>query len=69
MLARSAILSRSLRQVRHASTVSDAALHGLEQRWTRLPECEQAAVAEKLAELQRGDWKQMTQDQKRAGKI
>ncbi|KAI9023264.1 cytochrome c oxidase subunit IV family [Hyaloraphidium curvatum] len=51
---------------RAASTVSDAALVGLEARWGRLPECEQAAVAEKLLEKQKGDWRKMTQEEKRA---
>ncbi|KAJ3339477.1 Cytochrome c oxidase subunit 5A [Gonapodya sp. JEL0774] len=45
---------------------SSAALATLESRWARLPECEQAAVAESLAEKQRGDWKKMTLEEKRA---
>lgn len=52
---------------RSATTVADVALVGLENRWSRLPECEQAAIAEKLLEKQKGDWRKMTSDEKRAG--
>lgn len=52
---------------RAASTVSDVALVGIESRWARLPECEQAAIAEKLLDKQKGDWRQMTAQEKKAG--
>lgn len=40
----------------------------IEARWTKLPKAEQGAIADQLAELQKGDWKKMTLEQKRAGK-
>ncbi|KAJ3392812.1 hypothetical protein HDU92_008168 [Lobulomyces angularis] len=39
---------------------------GIETRWTKMPECEQGAVADFLAEKQAGDWKLMTLEEKRA---
>jgi hypothetical protein len=54
-------------QTRSASTVSDLALSGLPSRWARLPECEQAAVAEKLLEKQKDDWRKMTMEEKKSG--
>ncbi|KAI8923290.1 cytochrome c oxidase subunit IV-domain-containing protein [Entophlyctis helioformis] len=56
-------------QHRFASTVpavSNAALTQLETRWSKLPEAEQGAIADYLAEAQKGDWKAMTLEQKRA---
>ena len=41
----------------------------LESRWTKLPEAEQGAIADKLYELQKDDWKKMTLEEKRAGNI
>lgn len=53
--------------VRAASTVGEAALVGIESRWARLPECEQAAVAERLHEAMKGDWRKMSLQEKKAG--
>lgn len=65
-----ATLSRRLTTVvrpptnkRFASTF----LQNIETRWTKLPECEQGAIADRLATLQRGDWKKMSLEEKRAG--
>jgi cytochrome c oxidase subunit 4 len=41
----------------------------IEARWSRLPEAEQGAIADKLAALQKGDWKKMSLEEKRAGKF
>ncbi|TPX66706.1 hypothetical protein SpCBS45565_g04292 [Spizellomyces sp. 'palustris'] len=52
--------------IRRQHTVSPAALSQIETRWAKLPECEQGAVADYLAEKQKGDWKNLTLDEKRA---
>ena len=44
-------------------------LVGLESRWTKLPEAEQGAIADHLAALQKGDWKKLTLEEKRAGEL
>lgn len=41
-------------------------LEGIESRWVKLPECEQAVVADRLALKQLGDWKNLTLEEKRA---
>ncbi|KAJ3269630.1 hypothetical protein HDV01_001146 [Terramyces sp. JEL0728] len=41
-------------------------LSALETRWSKLPEAEKGAIADSLAEAQKGDWKKLTLDQKRA---
>ncbi|KAI8914911.1 cytochrome c oxidase subunit IV family [Powellomyces hirtus] len=48
------------------ATVSPAALAQIETRWAKLPECEQGAIADLLAEKQKGDWNKMTLEEKRA---
>ncbi|KAJ3128275.1 Cytochrome c oxidase subunit 5A [Nowakowskiella sp. JEL0407] len=65
---RQSLLSRStLISVRSASTsLSPASIQGIESRWTKLPEAEQGAIADYLAEAEKGDWKNMTLEQKRA---
>ncbi|KAJ3222701.1 AP-3 complex subunit sigma-2 [Clydaea vesicula] len=45
---------------------SISSVSGIETRWTKMPECEQGAVADFLAEKQAGDWKLMTLEEKRA---
>lgn len=60
-------LAKRVQQRFASSYVSPAALHHIESRWTQLPEAEQGAIADELAEAQRGDWKKMTVEQKRAG--
>jgi cytochrome c oxidase subunit 4 len=61
MFLRPQILSR-----RSSSYLSPTSLVGLDSRWIRLPECEKGAIADHLAKVQRGDWKAMTQEEKRA---
>ncbi|KAJ3415973.1 Cytochrome c oxidase subunit 5A [Chytridiales sp. JEL 0842] len=55
---------------RLASTVSQRrffnSLSQIETRWGKLPEAEQGAIADKLSAVQKGDWKKMTLDEKRA---
>lgn len=48
------------------SSASNPTIAALESRWTRLPEAEQGAIADTLLEKQKGDWKQMTLEEKRA---
>ncbi|TPX70193.1 hypothetical protein SpCBS45565_g01930 [Spizellomyces sp. 'palustris'] len=50
----------------HTQAVSPAALSHIETRWAKLPECEQGAIADYLAAKQKGDWKSLTLDEKRA---
>ena len=64
--ANPALLRRIATQQSRRSN-STAALNQLETRWPKLPECEQGAIADSLAAVQKGDWKQMTLEQKRAG--
>jgi cytochrome c oxidase subunit 4 len=45
---------------------STKAIEGLETRWAKLPEAEQAAVAEKVYAKESGDWKAMSLAEKRA---
>jgi hypothetical protein len=49
--------------------VTGSSLTGLETRWCKLPEAEQGAIADKLALLQKGDWKKLTLEEKRAGNV
>ncbi|KAI8808249.1 cytochrome c oxidase subunit IV-domain-containing protein [Cladochytrium replicatum] len=67
--ARSALFRPAvLGTARHysAPAVSSVALQDIETRWTKLPEAEQGAIADLLAEAEKGDWKKMTLEQKRA---
>lgn len=41
----------------------------LEARWSKIPQAEQGAISDVVTELQKGDWKKMSLEQKRAGKI
>ncbi|KAJ3332474.1 Cytochrome c oxidase subunit 5A [Blyttiomyces sp. JEL0837] len=71
MFARSTVGLRSVGsfvQRRAASTgnVSPFSIAALETRWGKLPEAEQGAIADRLSALQKGDWKQMSLDEKRA---
>lgn len=52
-----------------ASVVSPLSLAGLDSRWIRLPESEKGAIADQVAVLEKGDWKKMTLEQKRAGEL
>jgi cytochrome c oxidase subunit 4 len=54
-------------KVRFNSTSPVNSFTQIEARWTKLPEAEQGAIADKLYELQKGDWKKMTLEEKRAG--
>ncbi|KAJ1555592.1 Cytochrome c oxidase subunit 5A [Cladochytrium tenue] len=54
---------------RAASSAAPAAfspLTALETRWGKLPEAEQGAIADLVAVAEKGDWKNMTLEQKRA---
>ena len=60
-------MNRSLGLARRFySTLSPTAYKSLETRWTKLPECEQGAIADTLAAAEKGDWKKLSLDQKRA---
>ncbi|TPX50527.1 hypothetical protein SeMB42_g00679 [Synchytrium endobioticum] len=61
-------LSSALKPVQLLSrrNASASALAELETRWVKLPECEQGVIADTLAAVQRGDWKKMTLEEKRA---
>ena len=59
-------LRRQILTRQSSSYLSPISLVGLESRWIRLPECEKGAIADHLAKAQRGDWKAMTLDEKRA---
>lgn len=50
-------------RVRHMNALSIASL---EARWPKLPEGEQGAIAETIYAKERGDWKQMSLEEKRA---
>jgi hypothetical protein len=50
-----------------SSVVLPLSLAGLDSRWIRLPESEKGAIADQIAVLEKGDWKKMTLEQKRAG--
>jgi cytochrome c oxidase subunit 4 len=52
---------------RNATAASVGPFTQIEARWTKLPEAEQGAIADRLAQLQKGDWKKMTLEEKRAG--
>ncbi|TPX38267.1 hypothetical protein SmJEL517_g00055 [Synchytrium microbalum] len=54
-------VARSIVPRRAASSVAE-----IETRWVKLPECEQGVIADSLAAAQKGDWKKMTLEQKRA---
>ncbi|KAJ3086027.1 Cytochrome c oxidase subunit 5A [Quaeritorhiza haematococci] len=54
-------------QTRLASSLTTTSpLEGLETRWSKLPECEQGAIADRLYEKEKGDWRNMTLEEKRA---
>ncbi|KAI9105896.1 cytochrome c oxidase subunit IV family [Phlyctochytrium arcticum] len=55
-----------LSAVRRQHTIAPAAISQIETRWVKLPECEQGAIADYLYEKQKGDWKKLTADEKRA---
>lgn len=46
----------------------DSAIKDIETRWHLLPEAERGALADALAEKQKGDWKKMSLQEKRACK-
>ena len=56
-------------KVRFNQTATVNCLTEIEARWTKLPDAEQGAIADKLYELQKGDWRKMTLEEKRAGLI
>jgi cytochrome c oxidase subunit 4 len=58
---------RALRTSTRLYSTPANALTQIEARWTKLPEAEQGAIADKLYDLQKGDWKKMTLEEKRAG--
>ena len=64
-LVRSNAVSRITR--RYSTIVNPLAIQDIEKRWVKLPECEKCAVAEHLAEKQKGDWKKMSLAEQRAG--
>ena len=64
MFLRRALTAQSRR---HASVSTVSPFTQIEGRWSKLPQAEQGALADQLAELQKGDWKKMTLEQKRAG--
>ncbi|KAJ3400845.1 hypothetical protein CcCBS67573_g08064 [Chytriomyces confervae] len=49
-----------------STRVSAASIAGLESRWGKLPEAEQGAIADRLAVAEKGDWKNMSLEEKRA---
>ncbi|KAJ3058761.1 Cytochrome c oxidase subunit 5A [Podochytrium sp. JEL0797] len=63
---------RSLRPAATASVrafttrASSASIAQIETRWGKLPEAEQGAIADRLAVAEKGDWKQMSNEEKRA---
>jgi len=46
--------------------VSSMSIANLESRWPKLPEAEQGAIAETIYAKERGDWKNMSLEEKRA---
>ncbi len=64
-----AFAPRTNASIRFASTAPSpvTSLTQLEARWSKLPQAEQGAIADVVTELQKGDWKKMTLEQKRAG--
>ncbi|KAJ3170408.1 Cytochrome c oxidase subunit 5A [Geranomyces variabilis] len=57
----------TIARANHSSTaIAPAALAQIETRWAKLPECEQGAIADALAAKQKGDWKEMSLEEKRA---
>ncbi|KAI8844262.1 cytochrome c oxidase subunit IV family [Chytridium lagenaria] len=66
-MLRTAVRFAATQQRRTASTsVTPAAFAQLETRWAKLPEAEQGAIADKLAAAQKGDWKTLSLEEKRA---
>lgn len=65
-LIRRTLLAKNSRFYSNISTVTP--FTQIEGRWSKLPKAEQGALADQLAELQKGDWKNMSMEQKRAGK-
>jgi hypothetical protein len=54
--------------VTHSTNNSSGALLGsIEANWKTLPPAEQAEVYQKLEQLQKKDWKELTVDEKKAG--
>ena len=59
----------SIISTRFSSSVSSVTpFTQIEGRWSKLPKAEQGALGDQLADLQKGDWKNMSLEQKRAGK-
>ncbi|KAI8617878.1 cytochrome c oxidase subunit IV family [Chytriomyces sp. MP71] len=50
----------------YSTRAAPASLAALETRWGKLPEAEQGAIADRLLVVEKGDWKNMTLDEKRA---
>lgn len=55
-------LQRTAVQARQITSLTN-----IESRWARLPLPEKGAIADQVTELEKGDWKKMTLEQKRAG--
>ncbi|KAI9336801.1 cytochrome c oxidase subunit IV family [Obelidium mucronatum] len=49
-----------------STRASPASLAAIETRWGKLPEAEQGAIADRLAAAEKGDWKALSLDEKRA---
>ncbi|KAI9356298.1 cytochrome c oxidase subunit IV family [Zopfochytrium polystomum] len=69
MMMRARLAAAAARGVRQASSTAAAPftpLTAIETRWGKLPEAEQGAIADLVAAAEKGDWKKMTLEQKRA---
>ncbi|KAJ3294102.1 Cytochrome c oxidase subunit 5A [Rhizoclosmatium sp. JEL0117] len=49
-----------------STRAAPASIAALETRWGKLPEAEQGAIADRLAVAEKGDWKAMSLEEKRA---
>lgn len=56
--------TRAIQQRRNAST--NVAVQNIETRWKTLSTAEQNTIAKQLEEAQKGDWKALTLDEKKA---
>jgi len=53
---------------RHASSASALSVTNLQSRWKSLTDGERTTITDQLRERQKGDWKDLSLEEKKAGK-
>ena len=67
LAARTAVASVNCQRSRKAHAISNPTLSGIEARWESMPLQEQADIWMQLRDRMKGDWHELTLNEKKAG--